>query len=280
MRNFREFDGNSKEVYQNAVDRKEDELLRARLKGITAILDSQYDIYDYNFNQGSLALLKGNPLFTVHSSDIKSLYGYDTLILRELRRKIQKKIPAAVRYTCQYCTVTPIESFDHYLPKEEFPEYAIHTNNLIPCCKTCNGYKSYVWRNATGGRLFINLYRDPVPDQRFLFVEVLDDGDGDLDFRYYLANPEGIPAHTFNLVKSHFTRLRLEERMRMKAVGIISELENSMLISKLNIADSASEVIASAERNFVSYGSNYWRSIAEIALVESPLFLERLSSQL
>lgn len=275
MRNFREFDGDSKEVYQNAVERKEDALLRARLNSITGLLGSQYDIYDHNFNHGSLALLNGNPLFRIHSRDIKSLYGYDTLTLRELRRKIQKSIPAAVRYTCQYCTVTPVESFDHYLPKEEFPEYAIHTNNLIPCCKTCNGYKSYVWRNGVGGRLFINLYRDPVPDERFLFVEVLDDGDGDLDFKYSLANPAGIPVDTFNLVKSHFTRLRLEERMRMKAVGIISEMENSMLSSTLSIADSAAEVIAAAERNFVSYGSNYWRSIAEIALAESPLFLRR-----
>lgn len=240
----------------------------------------QYDIYDHNFNHGSLAVLNGNPSFLVHSADIRSLYGYDSMILRELRRKIQKNIPAAVRYTCQYCTVTPVESFDHYLPKEEFPEYAIHTNNLIPCCKTCNGYKSYVWRNASGARLFINLYRDPVPDERFLFVEVLDDGDGDLDFKYYLANPAGIPAQSFNLVKSHFLRLRLEERMRMKAVGIVSELENSMLTSKLSIVDSVAEVIAAAERNFVSYGSNYWRSIAEIALAESPLFLERLSAQI
>lgn len=275
MRNFREFDGDSIEVYQNAVDRKEDALLRDRLNGIKAMLGSQYDVYDHNFNHGSLALLNRNPLFSIHGPDIRSLYGYDTMILRELRKRIQKNIPTTVRFTCQYCTVTPVESFDHYLPKEEFPEYAIHTNNLIPCCKTCNGYKSYVWRDTAGNRLFINLYRDQVPNQRFLFVEILDDGDGDLDFKYYLENPNGISAQTFDLVKSHFSRLRLEERMRMRAVGIISELENSILTSQLNLADSISEVIAAAERNFVSYGSNYWRSIAEIALVRSPLFLRR-----
>ncbi|WP_281234850.1 MULTISPECIES: HNH endonuclease [Flavobacterium] len=276
MKNFREFDGDSKEVYRNAVERKEDALLRARLTGIAATLGGQYDVYDYNFNRGSLSMLHGNPLFVHHGPDIRSLYGYDTLVLRELRNRIQRNIPASVRYTCQYCTVTPVESFDHYLPKEEFPEYSVHTNNLVPCCKTCNGYKSYVWRNNAGERLFLNFYRDILPAERFLFADVIDDGQGDIDFRYYLANPSGIPLSTFNLIQSHFTRLRLEERMRMKAVGIISELENSLLVSTLSTAESTAEVLASAQRNFASYGTNYWRSIAEIALVQSPLFLERL----
>ncbi|SHH92382.1 hypothetical protein SAMN05444671_4303 [Flavobacterium sp. CF108] len=279
MKNIREYDGSSKTVYLNAVSRKIDENLRTRLNGISLGLGNQYDIYDNNFNQSRLGVLQKNIGFNEISSDIRSLYDYKSVPIRELREAIEKNIPAAIRYTCQYCTLTPTESFDHYLPQEEFPEYVIHTNNLIPCCKTCNGFKSFVWRNFTGMRLFINLYRDPIPQQRFLFVEILDEGNGDIDFRYYLDNSAGIDNQTFGLLFTHFDRLRLEERMRKKAVGIISELENSILSSKLGLTDIIAEVKATAERNFASYGSNYWKSIAEIALVESPIFLARFLDQ-
>ena len=275
MKNIREFDGNSKNVYLNAVSRK-DEDLRLRLKGISMGLGYQYDIYDNYFNTGKLGLLQRNIGFSNSSVDIQSLYEYNSVSIRDLREAIEKNIPATVRYTCQYCTVTPAESFDHYLPKEEFPEYAIHTNNLIPCCKTCNGYKSYVWRNFVGMRLFINLYRDQIPDEKFLFVEVIDEGNGEINFRYYLDNPYGIDYQLFRLLESHFERLRLLERMRKKAVGIISELENSFITSKMPIDEIIAVVIETAERNFESYGSNYWKSIAEISLVKSPIFLARI----
>lgn len=276
MRNFREYNGSSKTVYLSAVARKMDMSLRARLNGISLGLGNQYDIYDDNFNQNKLGVLQKNVGFSAMSNDIRSLYDYNSLAIRELREAIEKRIPAAIRYTCQYCTLTPVESFDHYLPQEEFPEYVIHTNNLIPCCKTCNGFKSFVWRNFVGMRLFINLYRDPIPEERFLFVEIIDEGNGDMDFRYYLDNTEGIDTQMFSLLETHFDRLRLEERMRKKAVGIISELENSILSSNLDLTNIITEVKATAERNFISYGSNYWKSIAEIALVESPIFIARL----
>lgn len=280
MKNIREYVGSSKAVYLNAVAKKRDTDLQLLLNGIALGLGNQYDIYDDSFNQNRLGVLQKNEGFSSASLDIKSLYDYNSLPIRELREAIEKNIPAPIRYTCQYCTLTPVESFDHYLPKEEFPEYAIHTNNLIPCCKTCNGYKSYVWRNFVGLRLFINLYRDPIPEERFLFAEILDQGNGDIDFRYYLDNPAGIDMQTFSLLETHFERLRLEERMRKKAVGIISELENSILSSKLGLTDIIAEVTATAERNFYSYGSNYWKSIAEISLVQSPIFLARFLDQI
>lgn len=276
MKNIREFDGNSKTVYLNAVSRKADEDLRMRLNGISLGLGYQYDIYDNYFNTGKLGVLQKNIGFSNSSIDIQSLYEYNSVSIRDLRDAIEKNIPATVRYTCQYCTVTPSESFDHYLPKEEFPEYAIHTNNLIPCCKACNGYKSYVWRNFVGMRLFINLYRDKIPEEKFLFAKVIDEGNGEINFRYYLDNPYGIDSHFFRLLETHFERLRLLERMRKKAVGIVSELENSMITSKLPIDEIIAVVIETAERNFESYGSNYWKSIAEISLVNSPIFLARI----
>jgi len=275
MKNIKAYVGDSKEVYHAAVARKEDTALQARLNHIFPNIGKQYDIYDNLIACNTLISLYHEASFSPYRQDLQSLYNYDSVILRGLRQKIEKATPASIRYTCQYCTVTPVESFDHYLPKEEFPEYSIHSNNLIPSCKTCNGYKSYVWRDAGGNRLFINLYYDTIPEVRFLFTDVFEEEDGEINFKYYLDNPNAIDLDLYHIVQSHFQRLRLTERMRKAAVSIVSELEGTIAASTLDFSAIIDEVKATANRNFSSYGSNYWKSVAELALVDSPVFLKR-----
>lgn len=278
MRNFDAFDGDSVDFYGLAVSRKEDEDLRLRLTAITDEIRAGYLLYDQHWEDSTLSVLHNNAFFTAFRNDLKGLYDYNSLTLRELRTNVQSRMPQAIRYTCQYCTVTPAESLDHYIPKEEFPEYSIHANNLVPCCKTCNGYKSFVWRGAQGQRLFLNFYRDFLLAGRFLFCEVIDDN-GEIDFRFYIENRIGISQVDFAMVETHFSRLRLPERMRMKAVGVISELETTIALSSLSLEEVVEEVERSANRNFQSYGANYWKSIAELAMVSSPLFMQRFPGQ-
>jgi len=276
MKNLNPYPNPSRQVYRTAVDRKEDINLRARLNAIEPAIENQYDIYDDHFAVDTLGLLNHNPVFTPHRADIHSLYDYNSLTLREVKLEIEARQSPAVRYTCQYCTLTRNESFDHYLPKEEFPEYALHTNNLVPCCKTCNGYKSFVWR-AEDSRLFINHYIDILPQTQYLFVEVMREENDELNFRFYLDNIGGIAADIYARIHTHFTRLRLLERMRMSAVNNISELENTILsnLVHLSLAEAIDTVISTADRNRLAYGANYWKSILEGTLVQNDFFLKK-----
>lgn len=274
MKNFDAYDGDSADFFQLTVSRKEDPALQQRLIGILNDIRASYALYDQHWNDRTLTVLQNNNIFTPLRDDLKGLYDYNSVAIRQLRQNVHLRMPQTIRYTCQYCTVTPVESLDHYIPKEEFPEYSIHANNLVPCCKTCNGHKSYVWRGGQGQRLFINFYRDLLLEQQFLFCEVLEDN-GEVDFRFYIDNVVGLGQQEFDMIESHFTRLHLRERMRMKANGIISELETTITLSSLPLADVIVEVETSATRNFQSYGANYWKSIAEIAMVRSPIFMQR-----
>lgn len=277
MKNFNAYDGDSAQFYELAVSRKEDPTLQQRLTDILDEIRASYEVYNQNWEGNTLPTIHPNAIFTPLRNDLKGLYDYNSVAIRQLRHNVQSRMPQTIRYTCQYCTVTPVESLDHYLPKEEFPEYSIHANNLIPCCKTCNGHKSFVWRGALGQRLFINLYRDILLDGQFLFCEVEDDN-GEIDFRFFIDNAIGLGQREFDMIDSHFTRLYLLERMRMKAIGIISELETTIESSNLPLAEIVGEVERSAIRNFQSYGANYWKSVAQLAMVRSPLFMQRFVS--
>jgi len=275
MKHISRYPHSSKIAYHTAVERKEDQLLRGRLSAIEQDIYDQYDVYDGHLAD-TLTALQPNALFTPHRADIHSLYDYNSKTLREIRKEIEAVQPAALRYTCQYCTLTRNESFDHYVPKEEFPEFSIHTNNLIPCCKTCNGYKSFVLRTG-GNRLFLNHYIDILPDIQYLFVEVMEEANDEINFSFFLDNIGNIQPELFARISSHFHRLRLPERMRMSAVNHISELENTIVsnLDRITIADAVDTVISTAERNRLAYGSNYWKSTLEITLVQNDIFLKR-----
>lgn len=251
--------------------------LKGRLKHIESEIGNSYDIYDDHFLNNTLTYLGPNVILATSKADLQSLYKYSSKVFRIFRGQVAALQPQSIRYTCQYCTVSPNQTIDHYLPKEEFPEFSVHAINLVPCCSKCNGYKADIWKEGET-RLFINFYKDILPDAQYLFVEISEDANNEIDFRFNLRNCSNIPQPEFDLIYSHFTRLRLFRRMELAAIGVVSELKNSILagVERASLADVIQTVVSTAERNKVSYGSNYWKAILEIALVESDVFLKHV----
>lgn len=66
--------------------------------------------------------------------------------------------------TCPYCGISRNEGrdLDHYIPRENFPEFSILSNNLIYCCSTCNQppNKGTSFLDAHGNRTVLNPYYD------------------------------------------------------------------------------------------------------------------------
>lgn len=56
------------------------------------------------------------------------------------RSDLYGKIKLNSKY-CSYCMISPVQALDHFFNKEEHPELAISTLNLIPTCSTCNTRK-------------------------------------------------------------------------------------------------------------------------------------------
>jgi hypothetical protein len=274
MKTLNHYAESSKDFFAAACEAKTDDVLRGRLTLVEAEVGRCYDAYDGHFATDSLTSIVASATLNPSRTDLHSLYNYKSKTFRAFRGQIAALQPQAIRYTCQYCTLTPSQSLDHYVPKEAFPEFSVHTLNLIPCCSTCNGHKSYVWKDGDQ-RLFINYYLDVLPDEQYLFVEISEDANGELDFRFFLENVSDILDVEFDRIVSHFTRLKLFKRMKRSAVGMISELKNSVLsgVEKASLADVIDTVRSTAQRNMVSYGNNHWKAILEIALIESDVFL-------
>lgn len=75
---------------------------------------------------------------------------------------------------CPICGSPSIGTLDHYLPKEDFPEFSILPSNLLPACSLCNsGAKGRTFKGAAAGERFLHPYYDKLGAQAVWRIEVV-----------------------------------------------------------------------------------------------------------
>jgi hypothetical protein len=281
MKNLKPFDGNILDYYNNLISEKQSKDAKSKFAALSYSMELNFNNYGIHFFCDDLQSLIPDMAAKSEKKVLTELYNYRSASIRQLKVDIAKLQPQTYRYTCQHCTLTGIESFDHFVPKDEFPEFSIHPLNLIPSCIKCNQHKGKYWR-LDGKRTALNLYIDKLPEQQYLFVEIIKDEFDELDFNFILQNRGGIETGLFHKLEDHFKTRNLFIRMREKSIPVITELTNTvrMRIGNSPIEVVKKEIIATAEENKKSFGLNYWKSIVEIALIDAPIFLAMIDLEL
>ncbi|WP_406730361.1 HNH endonuclease signature motif containing protein [Vibrio vulnificus] len=109
---------------------------------------------------------------------------------------------------CPYCGLGETVHLDHYLPKSAFSEYALYTDNLIPCCYKCNStYKKTNYEEG-GFRVYFHPYIDSVNDFDVLSATVRVKN-GNVVINYGINARSGLGASTTLVLKKHFKHLKL-----------------------------------------------------------------------
>lgn len=117
--------------------------------------------------------------------------------------------PDVLKVLCPYCMLDRPKTLDHYIPKDEFPEYAMFVRNLIPCCYDCNNKKDELWRKGIL-RQFIHYYNDHILNHQFLYSELIFNGSGSIPhIKHFLRKPTAMARRDFEIAKSHFENLGL-----------------------------------------------------------------------
>ena len=92
----------------------------------------RYLLYDVSYNTTSpiapipsMRLIK-DPLISLYDkkpSDFEAIYSHTISLNNSI---------------CAYCLIRPANEVDHFLPKNEYPEYSLFAKNLLPICSKCN----------------------------------------------------------------------------------------------------------------------------------------------
>lgn len=63
-------------------------------------------------------------------------------------------------------------TLDHYLPKEQYPEFSILPHNLLPMCDTCQASKGTQTVDVSNRRMFIHGYYDEFVDRQIVDLRI------------------------------------------------------------------------------------------------------------
>ncbi len=210
--------------------------------------------------------------------DLLHCYNSETKALMALLAAIDKQQPKNARGSCQYCCgAGRAETWDHYLPKELFPELAAFAPNLIPACFMCNGIKGTRWI-AGGRRLLINFYYDRFdPGLQLVEATVNVPAGYDPEARFH-RREVGHDAPAFeHLFARHWDLLHLEDRLREAAEGkfgiIYADIEGFVHWA-LDVRDIQEELVSKATRLAREYGANHYEVVLYRAAAASPAFVE------
>lgn len=124
---------------------------------------------------------------------------------------------------CPYCGLGETVHLDHYLPKSSFSEYALYTDNLIPCCYKCNSTYKKVGYEEGGFRVYFHPYIDSINDFDVLSVTVKIKN-GNAVITYGINASSGLGAATTLVLKKHFKHLKLGSRYLKCASGYLSSM--------------------------------------------------------
>jgi hypothetical protein len=245
---------------------------RERLKIIALEIYKSYKTYFESISD--LSVMKPIGFTGLDKEDLENCYLGKTNPLSSLLADIRESQDLYVRSQCQYCGIGYANTFDHYLARSIFPEYAVFSLKLLPCGDTCNKHKSNIFI-INGERQIINLYYDNLLSERYLNVSISYKGDVPVA-EYSLIPPLGVSNTQFRLIQSHYTKLQLLERFRNRSPEVFSETQSSI---KTHIKAKSNERVIQflseeAQRLRDRFSNNHWKVVLHEEMANSSKFIE------
>jgi hypothetical protein len=188
---------------------------------------------------------------------MRHAFTVETQPMTALRGNLLKRIAVA---RCPFCSISESSTLDHYLPKEQFPEFSVFPANLIPSCGVCNTRKrDLILDEETDVRLFLHPCFDPIPDVEFLTVHTRMEADA-LILSYRLTRPAGMLLNTFRHLQSHFTKLDLADRYRRMGLDHAGSQYSALRRAYGPEEDAArvTEKLTEMANDFEELQANYW----------------------
>jgi len=261
---------------QNTVKKLPNEK-KSTLILISPSIKTKYEHYESNFNKIKLHLIEDSAYAGLEKTSLLDTYTGNGKQLDAMKTAIKKLQHLDWQNTCPYCGILSPNSTDHYLPKDNYPEYAVLAINLIPCCLECNSKKGDYWK-LENTRKIINFYLDDIPDQEFLTCNVTYE-DGIPVAEYELIHNDGIHIETFQMITAHFSRLNLLERYKDASNDEITNTLDSITAfsTRFQPHEIKGDLESFYNKSVSRFGQSHWRCALMKGMFSSEDFVRSIS---
>ena len=253
------------------------------LDAIKTQMKSCYDNYESALNSASVHNLDPYGFVDPEKDNLKKLYKSDCDIAKKIRLHHSAFTSSTKRVynnKCPYCTLSEPDTIEHILPKDKYPEFAVHLYNLIPCCSKCNRHKLAAVRNPIGLPYTMNFYYHDPDFCQFLEADCIIDPNGYPSFEYRLAFPKNADLTLAAIMTNHFKRLRLIKRYDEEVVRGYTNIELTIKTvcggKSLNDALRFIKDYLSNIKN--DYGLNHYYVAMLRCMISSPIYHTYLQS--
>ncbi|WP_413991180.1 HNH endonuclease [Labrys okinawensis] len=229
---------------------------RGRMQAARADVLTAYQSYEDAVPE--VGELDEAPLTDAQQEAMRHAFNVETAPMTALRGDLLKRISVA---RCPFCGISESSTLDHYLPKEQYPEFSVFPKNLVPSCAVCNTRKrDRILDEGTNVRMFLHPCYDVIPDIAFLRVRARMEGDA-LVLSYRLVRPAGMALQTFQHLRNHFDELDLADRYRRMGLEHLGGQYPALRRAYGPGEDSgrvAEKLVEGAEDFEEVQGPNYW----------------------
>ncbi|MFI3173305.1 MAG: hypothetical protein R3Y58_13195 [Eubacteriales bacterium] len=182
---------------------------------------------------------------------VRSQY-YDQILTSELK--------------CPICGIAEPSTLDHYLPKSEFPIFAVLPYNLVPMCSRCNGTKSITTFNNLLD-MPLHAYYEDLDNTEWLKANILFK-ENIFNVEYVVSNELEDQTLYIRLTK-HLALYELNSRLSKSAMFEIAENRLVWLDTKKEHgAEALKSLFKLMQKSTSSHRMNSWKSALYKALID------------
>jgi hypothetical protein len=204
----------------------------------------------------------------VKKSELLKLYGYH-MVDRQPGRGLYDVILVAANEQCPFCGgIGRPKSLDHFLPKANYPQYAVLPQNLVPCCRDCNTEKSNALATVEDEQSIHPYFDDDkFFSEQWVFAKV--ELTQPCSLVYFSAPPNEWRDTDKNRALNHFRDFNIGARYSVQAADELSALIDLRRGYLSSISPEEFSVYLSSVSNSTSYFSNHWKRVMYQTLAQN-----------
>ena len=208
------------------------------------------DSYDaYHDRSGDPNILTPSPFPVEIKTEQRALYD------KRRSRPPLSDIRSMAVPSCPMCGSLGTGTLDHYLPRKEFPEFAIMSANLVPACSYCNSFAKRTTYKGSNGERFAHPYFDSWLNQPVWQVRVYAIAVGAI----YSPEPQsGLPSEQERIVRFHLGNVLEDEFHRFCAREWAGIQRYCVAASLTDDNEIESELEVRYRRHEITNGCNSW----------------------
>ncbi len=271
------------DLIKSKRNNKKNNFLKDRLTGVKDLLVLEEKKYIESATNSTLFTFREHSIIEINGTsevvikdEMESLYEQD-FVSSPYSGKVGREIydylkSLALDETCPYCSVTKVNTIDHYLPKSKFPKFAVAPVNLVPCCRDCNSAKGDKFTGLQS-RMFIHPYFEDIGNFIWLKCTVVEES-WPINFRYEIEVFDDSNEILYQRICNQHNMLDLYNILSNKANRSfryrIKSIINNYKVGGINLVK---EYLQEAEESCKYIDLNSWEACMYNALLNSTWFL-------